>query len=111
MPRRLTFSRRALTAARWPVGVLKTGWDYLWRTTPMDRRDEDGTVDDDMPPPLPRDVDLSDHQGIEDGYGPLMHRCYIARIKDAELSAKELIDKFAGVPNRAAPKALGSFVK
>jgi hypothetical protein len=111
MPRRLTFSRRALTAARWPAGVLKTGWDYLWRTTPMDRSDEAGSLDDDMPPPLPRELDRSDHQGIEDGYGPLMHRRYVARIKDAELSAAELIDTFSAVPNRAAPKALGSFVK
>jgi hypothetical protein len=111
MPRRLTFSRRVMTAARWPAGVLKTGWDYLWRTTPMDRRDEAGTAADDMPPPLPPETDLSDHQGIEDGYGPLMHRCYVARVKDAELSAEQLIGKFAGVPNRAAPKALGSFVK
>lgn len=111
MPRRLTLPRRAVTAARWPVGVLKTGWDYLWRTTPMSRRLETGTAEQDSPPPLPPDTDRSDHQGVEDGYGPLMHRCYVARIKDAELSAAELINAFAGVPNRAAPKALGSFVK
>lgn len=111
MPRRLTLPRRAVTAARWPVGVLKTGWDYLWRTTPMTRRLETGSAAEDSPPPLPPDTDRSDHQGVEDGYGPLMHRCYLARIKDAELSAEELINKVAGVPNRAAPKALGSFVK
>jgi hypothetical protein len=110
MPR-LTLSRRALTAARWPVGVLKTGWDYLWRTTPMNRSEEAGSEDEDAPPPLPPDTNRSDHQGVEDGYGPLMHRRYVARIKDAELTAGELINAFAGVPNRAAPKALGSFVK
>jgi len=111
MPRRLTLSRRALTAARWPVGVLATGWDYLWRTTPMNRRDEAGSAAEDAPPPLPPDTDRSDHQGVENGYGPLMHRSYVARIKDAQLSAEQLINVFAGVPNRAAPKALGSFVK
>jgi hypothetical protein len=111
MPRRLTISRRAATAARWPLGVLKTGWDYLWRTTPMDRRDEPGSVAEDAPPPLPPDTDRRDHQGVEDGFGPLMHRCYIVRIRDAELSAEELINVFAGGPNRASPKALVSFVK
>ena len=111
MPRRLTLSRRAATAARWPVGVVKTGWDYLGRTTPMNRVDGAGAVPDDEPPPLPDGTDRSDHQGLEDGYGPLMHRRYVARVKDAELTAEELMDRFAGVPNRAAPKALGSFVK
>ena len=111
MPRRLTLTRRAATAARWPLGVLKTGWDYLWRTTPMNRRDEAGCAEADAPPPLPPGTDRRDHQGVEDGYGPLMHRCYVARIKEAALSAEELITAFASVPNRAAPKALGSFVK
>ena len=111
MPRRLTITRRAATAARWPLGVLKTGWDYLWRTTPMNRVDEPGSVPDDEPPALPAGTDRADHQGVEDGHGPLMHRRYATRIKDAELSAAELIAAFASVPNRAAPRALGSFVK
>lgn len=111
MPRRLSFPRRAATAARWPLGVLKTGWDYLWRTTPMTRREETGSPEDDSPPSLPPGTDRRDHQGVEDGYGPLMHRRYSARIKDADRDAEELIDIFAGVPNRAAPTALGSFVK
>lgn len=110
MPR-LTISRRAATAARWPLGVLKTGWDYLWRTTPMHRVDEAGAMPDDEPPPLPAGTDRSDHQGVEDGFGPLMHRRYAVRIKAAQLTANGLIDAFAGVPNRAAPKSLGSFVK
>ena len=111
MPRRLTITRRAATAARWPAGVLKTGWDYLWRTTPMTRRQEAGSVPEDEPPPLPDGTDRSDHQGVEDGYGPLMHRRYAARIRDAELTARELMQTFAGLPDRAAPKALASFVK
>jgi len=107
----LTFSRRVATAARWPLGVLKTGWDYLWRTTPMHRSEEPGTVPDDVPPALPPGVDLSDHQGIEDGYGPLMHRSYVARVREAQRDARELIAAFAAEPNRVAPKALGAFEK
>jgi len=111
MARRLTPSRRLATAARWPLGVLKTGWDYLWRTTPMHRTQEVGSVPADDAPPLPAGTDLTDLQGVEDGFGPLLHRCYVARVCDAELDAEQLIDLFGGVPNRAAPKALGSFVK
>jgi hypothetical protein len=107
----LPLSRRVGTAARWPLGVLKTGWDYLWRTTPMDRHEQAGSVPDDEPPPLPPGTDRSEMQGIEDGVGPLMHRRYVARVCDAELTAEQLIATFAAEPNRASPKALASFVK
>jgi len=111
MPSRLTLSRRVATAARWPPGVLKTGWDYLWRTTPMHRFEGPGSVPADVPPPLPPGTDHSDLQGVEDGVGPLMHRSYVARVREAKLAAAELIAAFAGEPNRAAPTALASFVK
>ncbi len=111
MSNRLPASRRIGTAARWPVGVLKTGWDYLWRTTPMNRSEEAGSLDADNAPPLPPGTDRSELQGIEDGVGPLMHRRYRARVRDAELSAAELIGAFGAKPNRASPKALASFEK
>jgi hypothetical protein len=108
---RLTISRRIATAARWPLGILITGWDYLWRTTPMHRSEEPGSVPADMPPPLSPHADRSDMQGLEDGVGPLMHRRYVARVREAELTAGELISAFGERPNRAAPTALASFVK
>jgi hypothetical protein len=111
MSSRLPLSRRLGTAARWPVGVLKTGWDYLWRTTPMDRSEEAGSMPADEPPPLPPDTDRTDLQGVEDGVGPLMHRRYVARVRDAQLTAEELIGAFACKPNSASPRALASFVK
>ncbi len=111
MRQHLSLHRRAATAARWPLGVLAAAWDYLWRTTPMTRRLETGSPRADSPPPLPPDTDRSDHQGIEEGYGPLMHRRYVARVKDAELDGKQLINAFAGDPNRVTPRALASFEK
>jgi hypothetical protein len=111
MPRRLTLSRRAATAARWPIGVLKTGWDYLWRTTPMHRSEGPGSVPADVPPPLPPDTDRRDVQGVEDGVGPLMHRCYVVSVREADLTAGEVIGAFGARPNCAAPTALASFVK
>jgi len=111
MPRRLPIAHRAATAARWPLGVLKTGWDYLWRTTPMHRSEAPGTVSEDVPPPLPAGTDGSDVQGVEDGFGPLMHRSYVTRVREAQLTAPELISAFGARPNRATPRALASFVK
>jgi hypothetical protein len=111
MPRRLPLSRRASTAARWPLGVVKTGWDYLWRTTPMHRTELAGSAADDAPPPLPPGTDRTDLQGIEDGVGPLMHRTFVTAIREAQLGAAELIATFGAQPNRAAPTALASFVK
>ena len=111
MTRRLSTSRRISTAARWPVGVLKTGWDYLWRTTPMTRTEEAGSIPRDAAPPLPPGADLSEVQGTEDGVGPLMHRCYVARVRDAQCGAAELMKAFGADPDRVAPKEIGAFVK
>ena len=111
MAQRLSFARRSATAARWPLGVLKTGWDYLWRTTPMHRVEHEGSPLTDMPPPLPPETDRRDVQGLDDGVGPLMHRCFVTRVREAELNARELITTFAAKPNCASPTALASFVK
>ena len=111
MTRRLSTSRRIATAARWPLGVFKTGWDYLWRTTPMSRSTEAGSLPGDAAPPLPPDADLRGVQGTEDGFGPLLHRCYVARVRDARHSAAEVMTAFAADPDRVAPKEIGSFVK
>lgn len=40
MPRRLSFARRWRTALTWPFGVALTSWDYMWRTTPLHRREQ-----------------------------------------------------------------------
>ena len=53
MPRGLSRSRRLATAARWPVGIALTSWQYMWRTTPMHRAEVAGSVLEDGPPPLP----------------------------------------------------------
>lgn len=63
----------------------------------MHRTSEAGSVPADLPPALPEGTDRSDHQGVEDGHGPLIHRRYIARIRDAELTAEELIATFGTI--------------
>jgi hypothetical protein len=87
-----------------------TSWRYMWRTTPMHRSEEAGGADD-LPPRLPEALVDDDVQGIEDGVGPLLHRLYRARIRDARLSPDELIGRLRADPNRAAPTELARFLK
>src|SRR5690349_8922596 len=111
MPRNLPVHRRVTTATRWPVGVALTSWRYLWRTVPLHRSEEAGDSGADAPPPLPDGVELDDVQRPEDGTGPLFHRLYRTRIRGSELSPRELVDRLAADPDRAAPTEFASFVK
>ena len=111
MPRRPPRSRRLATAARWPVGVGLTSWRYMWRTTPMHRREAPGRPLDDAPPPLPAGIDLDEMQRPEDGVGPLFHRRYGVRIRNARISPEELVARLGADPNRAAPTEFARFTK
>jgi uncharacterized protein (UPF0548 family) len=111
MPGTLSRTRRLATAARWPVGLALTSWRYMWRTTPMHRSEEAGDPEGDAQPPLPAELERAELQGPEVGTGPLFHRRYSARIRDAAWSPEELIRHVSGDPDRAAPTELASFQK
>ena len=111
MPKRPSFSHRAATAAAWPVGVALTSWNYLWRTTPMHRREEAGNPRDDAPPQLPEQAPREELQLPDDGVGPLFHRTYRARIRDAALSAEQLLAAIRADPNVVAPTELARYLK
>jgi hypothetical protein len=102
---------RALTAARWPVGVLVTSWAYIWRTTPMHRRELEGALDRDGPPALPAGVSLDGVQRPEDGAGPLLRRRYRARIRETSTRAAELMARVSADPDQVAPGELAKFRK
>jgi hypothetical protein len=105
MPRRPSFADRWLTAATWPVGVSLTAWDYMWRTTVMHRSEStesDATAH--LPAPYPAEV-----QSVADGVGPLFHRRYRARIKDAAVGPEELIKMLKRDLNAAAPTTFARF--
>jgi hypothetical protein len=104
---RLTIGRRASTALLWPFGIALTSWHYMWRTTPMHRSEETGTAAD-LPPPFPAGVSSVDVQRPEDGVGPLFHRLYRARIREARLSPDELIGRLRADPNEATPTELAA---
>jgi hypothetical protein len=98
-------------AARWPVGIALTSWRYMWRTTPMRRRELDGSPESDACPALPPGVARDDVQGPDDGCGPLFHRRYGIRIREARLPARELMAWLQRDPDAAAPSEFATFRK
>ena len=111
MPRPLSRSRRARSASRWPLGVLLTSWRYMWRTTPFHRSEVEGRLPDDGPPPLPDGVVRDEIQPPAAGAGPLFHRLYRARIRDAQTSPEQLIARVCADPDSVAPSEFASFNK
>jgi uncharacterized protein (UPF0548 family) len=111
MPRGLPIRRRVSTAARWPLGIGLTSWRYIWRTVPMHRFEEAGDPESDRPPEIPAGVSLDALQRQEDGVGPLFHRRYRTRIREARLTAAELMDRVAADPDCASPTEFASFIK
>ena len=109
MPDRLPLSRRAATAARWPLGVTLTSWRYMWRTTPVDRWEMTGSLPGDGPPPLPGGASRDRLQEAGDGAGPLVHRVYRVRIAAPRVTADELIARMASDLDAVAPFGLASF--
>jgi hypothetical protein len=111
VPRRPPLTRRLTTATRWPIGIALTSWSYMWRTTPMHRRESSGSLADHRPPPLDDDVERSEIQPPADGVGPLFHRRYGARIREPAFDAENLIARIARNINAVAPSEFAVFQK
>jgi Domain of unknown function (DUF1990) len=105
-----SLSTRLGIVLRWPIGLVLTSWRYLWRITPVYRREEDGGPDD-LPPPLPDGVDRENIQGLADGYGPLLHRRYAVRVVGSRSTPEQVVTLLAADPNSAAPQDAAVFVK
>jgi hypothetical protein len=103
--------RRLVTVASAPVGTALTAWSYIWRITPVYRREIEGSPHEDLPPALPDDLASDDVKTPADGSGPLFRRTYTGVIREPSLRAAELIDRLSQDPNRVAPLALARFVK
>jgi hypothetical protein len=93
------------------VGVALTSWQYMWRITPMHRTEVAGSPAHDTPPPLPPGVSDDEVQLPEHGAGPLFHRRYSTRIRDAKASPEELMRLVSGEPDDVAPTEFASFQK
>lgn len=111
MPRRPRAARRWLTAASWPLGIALTSWDYMWRTTPMHRREASVALKAPLPELLsyPAEVSSAEVQGHGDGSGPLFHRLYRTRIRESRLDGPELMAKLQADLNLASPTRFARF--
>lgn len=104
-------SRRLAVAATWPFGIVWTSCAYLWRTTPLHRRQLDGSLPEDLPPEYPPGVSLEQVQRPRDGTGPLLHRTYRATIVEGRLTGEALMARLSADPDCVAPRALAKFRK
>jgi uncharacterized protein (UPF0548 family) len=77
----------------------------------MHRSEEPGNPRADDPPPLPDDVSREEVQLPAAGAGPLFHRVYRARIRDAQLTPEALVDSITADLDVVAPSEFASFVK
>jgi len=108
---RAGIGQRAGAVLTAPLGVALTSWSYIWRITPIHRRELEGSLGEDAPPPIPSEVSHEQVQVPEDGRGPLFHRTYTGVIRGARCGPEELIDHLGADPNRVAPLALARFKK
>ena len=111
MATRIGPGRRLAAVVTAPVGATLTSWSYIWRITPIHRQETEGALDDDAPPPLPPGVAHEDVQRPEDGAGPLFRRTYTGVVRDASMSAADLIRRLGEDPNRVVPLSLARFTK
>jgi uncharacterized protein (UPF0548 family) len=108
---RPTMPRSLAMVAMWPFGIGLTSWHYMWRTTPLHRREEAGSAEDDAAPELPPGVCGADVQRPEDGAGALFHRRYSARIRGTQMSADDLMTRVSADPDAVAPSEFARFTK
>lgn len=111
MPASLPVTRSLGIAARWPVGIALTSWRYMWRTTPLHRRELSGSMAADSGPPIPSDIERAELQSVQDGAGPLFHRRYVTRIRETQLPLRELMARVISDPDVASPREFATFRK
>jgi hypothetical protein len=110
-PQALSLPRQFSIAARWPLGIGLTSWRYMWRITPLKRREIAGSPADSPVPALAPGLSSEGMQGLERGVGPLFHRRYRTRMQGARVSPEELIDRISSEPNLVAPTEFARFIK
>ena len=56
-------------------------------------------------------MDRENVQGLDDGYGPLLHRRYSVRLTGSRMTPEQAVAQLAADPNTAAPEDAAVFVK
>ncbi len=103
--------RRLATTATWPLGLVITSWSYIWRTTVVHRDEQEGSIQEDLPPELPEGIALADAQLPRSGSGPLFNRLYSGAITGTDWSPERLMERIQSDPDRVAPWSLARFHK
>jgi hypothetical protein len=112
MPRKPNLAHRVSTALTWPVGIVLTSYDYLWRITALHRVETiEPTAAPHLPPRLPGNVDPTEIVSPEDGSGPLYHRLYRTDIRNSELDADALFAELTHDLPKAVPLKMARFHK
>jgi uncharacterized protein DUF1990 len=83
----------------------------MWRTTPLHRSEGRGALSADGPPPFPAGVSADEVQPASAGVGPLFHRIYRARIREARMGPEKLVERMTADLDRVAPSEFASFNK
>jgi hypothetical protein len=104
-------ARLLLTAVRWPVGLLLTAWAYLWRVTPMHRREVHGAMAEHGGPALPADRPLDGIQQEHEGRGAFLRRRYRVDVVDGRFDAAQLMACVRDDIDRVVPGGLARFKK
>jgi hypothetical protein len=104
-------TRLLTTALRWPGGLLITWWAYVWRITPLHRREVPGSLEADGPPPLPAGTPPAGIQAPDSGSGAFLRRRYRVDVVDARLDAASVIANLREDINRVVPGGIARFRK
>ena len=104
-------ARRASLLAKWPLGLALTSWRYMWRVTPLHRREWAGDPVADAAPVLPEWVERSHLQDVDKGVGPLFHRRYTGLVRGSAMTPEELMGIVADDLDGIAPTEMVSFDK
>jgi len=101
---------RAFVVLRWPLGLVRVGWRYLWRITPVHRTEEPGGPED-LPEAVPAELCDDQIQTVEDGVGALLHRRYSVLAADATVAPSDIVAGLMNEPNWGTPGDMAVFVK
>jgi hypothetical protein len=95
---------RLRTVLGWPVSIAVVSWRYMWRTTPLHRSEEMGTRADFSGARYEPEHFADGRQGLDAGFGPMLHRSYAVQIVRSAMSPAALIDMVSAKLNQASPE-------
>jgi hypothetical protein len=102
--------RRLGALARFPLGLVQSTARYARRAHEVVRTEMPGGPGD-PPPELPADLVDDRVKTLDQGAGPLFHRLFRVRVRDADLDAAGLVERLRTDLDRAAPSEVVSFRK